>query len=341
MDRKLVAWIGGVLAFLALGAALYLFRLPRENRPTEVSVARITLAAPLDDPSVEISGLAWWHDQLVLMPQYPQRHGDRLFAISRAAIDAYVDHPSTAEPLEVRPVELDTRGLEDRIVGFDGFEALDFAGHDVYFAVEGDRDETEHAGFVVRGRVEGRLERVVLEPERVSPIEPQNELANTGYEALLVQGDRVLALYETNGEVNEAPRVMSFDRELRRSNDIALAPIEYRVTDATAMDGQGRFWVANYHWPGAPWSPGVCSLTERYGQGESHARCRTVERLVELRMTDQGIGPTNRAPIQLELVDDEHARNWEGVVRLGDRGFLLATDEHPETILAFVPRPRD
>lgn len=339
MDRKIVAWSGGVLAFLALGAILYLWRLPRETRPSEVSIHVLELAAPLDDPEMEISGLAWWHDQLVLMPQYPDRHGDHLFAIARSAIDAYVDDPSNAEPLEARPVPFDTQGVEDMIEGFDGFEALDFAGHDVYFAVEGDRDETQSAGFAVRGQVVGRLERVVLDPGRFSTIEPQNDLANTGYEALLVQGDRVLALYETNGEVNDAPRVMSFDRELHRSRDIPLQPIEYRVTDATAMDGQGRFWVANYHWPGAPWAPGVCSLTERYGEGESHSRCRTVERLVELRMTDRGISPTNRAPIQLELVDDEHARNWEGVVRLGDRGFLLATDEHPDTILAFVPRP--
>ena len=67
------------------------------------------------------------------------------------------------------------------------------------------------------------------------------------------------------------------------------------------------------------------------------ARCSTVERLVELRFTDQGIAPTHRPPIQLELIDDEHARNWEGVVRLGRRGMLIATDQYPSTMLAFVP----
>ena len=29
----------------------------------------------------------------------------------------------------------------------------------------------------------------------------------------------------------------------------------------------------------------------------------------------------------LRLIDDEHARNWEGLVRFRDRGFLIATDE--------------
>jgi hypothetical protein len=44
-----------------------------------------------------------------------------------------------------------------------------------------------------------------------------------------------------------------------------------------------------------------------------------------------------RPPIQLELIDDLHPRNWEGLVRLDPHGFLLATDTYPETLLAFVP----
>ena len=120
---------------------------------------------------------------------------------------------------------------------------------------------------------------------------------------------------------------------------IHVAPIEYRVTDATTLDDRDRFWVINYHWPGAPWHTGACEITERYGQGASHARCRTVERLVELQRTAQGIQATDRAPVQLELLDDEHPRNWEGIVRLPGRGFLLVTDEHPTTIFAFVPYP--
>jgi hypothetical protein len=39
----------------------------------------------------------------------------------------------------------------------------------------------------------------------------------------------------------------------------------------------------------------------------------------------------------LELVSDDDTRNWEGLVRLDDYGFLLATDKYPRTILAFVP----
>ncbi len=45
----------------------------------------------------------------------------------------------------------------------------------------------------------------------------------------------------------------------------------------------------------------------------------------------------DRAPIQLTLVDEATVRNWEGIARLDGRGFLIATDTYPATILAFVP----
>jgi len=48
---------------------------------------------------------------------------------------------------------------------------------------------------------------------------------------------------------------------------------------------------------------------------------------------------TDSAPIQLTLLSDGTARNWEGVAKLDDRGFLLATDKFPDTILAFVQQP--
>jgi hypothetical protein len=32
-------------------------------------------------------------------------------------------------------------------------------------------------------------------------------------------------------------------------------------------------------------------------------------------------------------------RNWEAIARMDDLGFLIATDEHPQTILAFVAIP--
>jgi hypothetical protein len=315
---------------------------PPEAPETPVVPEAVIIPIPLSGgpemPNAEISGLAWFGDQLVLLPQYPERFDNTVFVVSRAQILSAVDR-AQAQPIAVRRVPIDATGIQNELPGFDGFEAISFAGRDVYLSVETRPDPDHTVGFIVRGRVEGALERVVIDVSQRVRLEAQTDLLNTGYEAMVVGDDRVYAIYEANGDVNPHPRVLVFDRALAPIAEVPFGPVEYRVTDATPLDAQRRFWVANYHWPGSPWQPGVCQLTTRYGRGASHARCATVERLVELAVTDGSIMPTERAPILLELVDDEHARNWEGIVRLDDRGFLLATDEHPESILAFVPLP--
>lgn len=298
---------------------------------------RIALSGGPERPDAEISGLAWYRDRtLILLPQYPHRFGDAVFAIDASAIEAAISTPAQA-PLAVRTVPLEIEGLREAIPHFDGFEALQIVGDEVYASIEARPDPEHTVGYLVRGIVEGDLERIVLDVSHRARLGNQTELLNTGYEAIVVTDDEVIALYEANGAINPRPRALRFDRALARRGSVPFSPLEYRVTDATSADRDGRFWVANYHWPGSEWTVGECSLTERHGSGASHARCRTVERLVELRLTDRRIVPTDRAPILLRLIDDEHARNWEGIVRWRDRGFLVATDEHPESILAFVP----
>ena len=49
---------------------------------------------------------------------------------------------------------------------------------------------------------------------------------------------------------------------------------------------------------------------------------------------DFHLGSTNKKPIQLKL--DKKSRNWEGIVQLENKGFLIATDKYPKMILAFL-----
>jgi hypothetical protein len=43
-----------------------------------------------------------------------------------------------------------------------------------------------------------------------------------------------------------------------------------------------------------------------------------------------------RGKLTLDVGD---GRNWEGIVRFGDRGFLLATDKFPITMLGYITIP--
>lgn len=336
MRRRRVA-IATLVIVLALVGMVGVWAWPSE--PTwsrEQPIVEIPLSGGPELPEAEISGLAWHEDELVLLPQYPARFGGSVFVAARRDLSAFIEGRSR-EPVRTRRVPLEAPGLEDALPGFDGYEAIAITGEDVYFAVEARPDPEHTVGYLLRGRVApGRLERITIDVTHRARLAAQTDLTNTGYEAITVAGDRVLALYETNGDINPRPRVLAFDRALEPAGELSIGALEYRVTDATTVDGAGRFWTANYHWPGSPWQPGACRITEAYGRGESHARCATVERLVELAIEGSRVEPTARAPILLELVDDLHARNWEGLVRMPGGGFLLMTDEHPASILAFV-----
>jgi len=321
-----------LVAALATGLWKFWGSPPSPEPPIEVSVRIIPLEGAIGLPRAELSGLAWWHDELLLLPQNPETFGGALFVISREAIELYLEHGE--QPPAVRRVPFEA---PFEVEGYDGFEAIAVDGNEVFVTME-IRGASGPVGRIIRGRVHGALERIALE-DPGQPLEAQNRLSNTGYESLVVHGNQILALYETNGAVNEEPLALVFDHQLGRGTDHPMAPLEYRVTDATEIDRRGRFWVMNYHWPDAPWHSGQCSITEQYGQGESHARCTTVERLVELHLEGDDIVATARAPLQFQLLDDEHPRNWEGVVRLGDRGFLIVTDQYPDTLLGFVSRP--
>jgi len=101
----------------------------------------------------------------------------------------------------------------------------------------------------------------------------------------------------------------------------------------------GRFWVSNFFFLGnrSRLKPAPDRLVLEYELGSSHSRHATVERLVEFDYGDAGVLRTDAAPIQLQLAGDLYPRNWEGLVRLDGRGFLLATDKYPSTLLGFVP----
>jgi len=307
-----------------------------QERPAERGVHPIALDGVLATPEVELSGLAWHGDQLVLLPQYPARHGDVLFALRRHRVEAYLDGDRD-RPLHARPVPLVAPGLAEGVEGFEGFEAIAFAGRDAYLAVEATaRDRT--TGWLVRGRVEDDLARVIVDVEGRVPLRPQTRIENLGYEALVVGPSGVTALYEANGAVNSDPVALAFDRTLDGHAERRMDRLEYRLTDATRADAAGRFWVTNYLWPGTEWTVGVCPLTRRWGRGASHARAPSVERLVELHLREDRVALTDTPPVQLALEHGGRSRNWEGIARLGSRGLLLVTDEHPRSMLAFVAR---
>jgi hypothetical protein len=313
------------------------------ERCYEQPVTLIPIA--LDINKAQISGLAWYGDHLIILPQYPNWQGTpgdgQVEVLMRGSICDFLDGKSDAS-VTPRHVPLLTEGLDKKIKGFEGFEAIVVTGDKVYLTVEAEPDEANMAGYVVAGTIAPDMSEIRLDPGMLVEIPPQAQVENASYETLVLVGDKLMALYEANGvNVNPNPIAYLFDLSLNPLGSLPFPNVEYRITDATPADAEGRFWAMNYFWPGdtRDYRPGPDPLVTKYGKGPTHTHYGACERLVQLRYTPQGIVLTDTPPIQLQLLDVTHSRNWEGLVELDGRGFLIITDEFPETLLGYVAAP--
>ena len=318
--------------------------IPELTSVHEYSVITIPLAGPLANRNAEISGLAWYGDRLIILPQYPSfftRSGDStVFALPKADIVAFLDGTITG-PLKPVPIPFIAPGLAAEIDGFEGYEAIAFRGDQAFLTIEAATKESMK-GYLVSGSIAPDLSGLTLDTAIVVQIESQSAVGNKSDEALLIAGDTLVTIHEANGVgINASPVAHLFDVLLTPAGTIPFPSIEYRITDATALDNNHRFWAINYFFPGeGELLPETDPLADHYGEGPTHIQYEHVERLVEFQYSDLGIRLIDSPPIQLELLPDE-PRNWEGLVRLDDRGFLLTTDKFPKTILGFVALPND
>jgi hypothetical protein len=350
MDRRTI--LRSVLVLLLTAALVFLGfyagRLASPRNPVDVTASEqpvipIPLAGPLADSKAEISGMAWYGEYLILLPQYPNFSSDYkgdgfLYALPKADILAALDGKSDS-PLEPVAIPLNDSVLSAQVENYQGFEAVGFSGERIFLTIEAG-EGSDMRGYLVSGEIAPDLSGITLDLGHVVENPLQSKQDNKSDESLVVLDDRILTIYEVNGAgVNPQPVAHAFGFDLNPLGTVSFPHIEYRVTDV-ALAGDGtHFWVINYFFPGdEDLLPLSDPLTERFGQGLTHSQNETVERLVEMQYSESGVTLAGAAPVLLTLVADT-SRNWEGLVLLDGRGFLLATDKFPETILGFVPMP--
>ncbi|MBN2017838.1 MAG: hypothetical protein JW794_06920 [Candidatus Cloacimonetes bacterium] len=342
MKTKLM--ILGCMLFLVACATVHHLEQPQQpSIPEEVKVQYITMNGEISEPKAEISGLAWYNDYLILLPQYPHifpsEYDGSLFAIPKAKIAEYLNEvPNT--PITPMPISLNAPGLKDIIDGYEGFEALAFYGNSVFFTVESSPDKM--MGYLCKGTISGDMKTININIDERVELPPRASVGNATDETIIVTPDRVITVYEWNSMVlKNTPYAYVFDHSLNLIDSLTIPYVEYRITDATQLDEDDNFWVINYMWSGDygknydPDDP----ISKSFGKGETHMKYKTVERLLEFHYSPKGITLVKQPPIQIELIDDDNSRNWEGIVRYGDEGFIIVTDKFPSTILGFVRRP--
>jgi len=318
---------------------------PSTKRPsypvsiTETAILELPLTGRLANPKIEISAMAWHGDTLVLMPQYPSctANKDAMCALTLERQDILARIDGNPEPLEAQELVIEAEGLAQSIRGFEGFEGLAIIGDQVFIAVEARPSPIAMMGWLVPGTWTDQ--GIILRGEERIQIQPASGLLNKTDEALVGSADGLLTIHEINGSNhNPSPQAHQFGLDLQLKTKHAFPPIEYRITDGTQLDADRRFWIMSYQWSGdVSLQIGEDPVFRQFGTGKTHALSNGIERLIELQLTDAGITTTKSLPVIFEL--GPASRNWEGLVRLGTRGFLVVTDQHPTTILGFVPYP--
>ncbi|MEE9258660.1 MAG: hypothetical protein V3U37_03870, partial [Nitrospinaceae bacterium] len=291
-----------------------------------IETKNIELAEPMRDRHLEFSGMAWHGDRLILLPQYPSDTpaGGFVYAVSRSVLHDCLDGKKQ-DTIEFEKIPFDARELEEAIGGkFEGYESIAFQGNRAYLTVELARKK---GALLVTGTLTPggglRLEnRILME------MKSQSGVGNMSDESLLISGDKIITLHEANAlrdEENYSPEAHVFDISNGSTTTIGMLKMSHRITDATSVDGEGRFWVMNQH----------------YKDGEPELKPVdgpvSTERLVELKVTNSGIKRSGRPGIML-AENKKKTPNWEGLVRFPGRGFLAVTDSHPRTNrLMFIP----
>ncbi len=288
----------------------------------------ITLNGDVTSPDQEISGLTWYNDNLILLPQYPD---EKIYSIPKDQIIAFLDSSiSTILPQEIM---WNSSSFDKHISGFEGYEAIVFNDDTVYVTIEAEKRKVNF-GFIARGIIDNDKNEIEINYKSLKKINTPVTLRNMTYETILINNNSVITIYEVNStNVNKSPVYHQFDKNLK-SDIIKPFPVtEYRITDATETDCEGKFWATNYFWPG-DYDLLKPELNYIITQKKD---IKPVERLLEFQFVDEQIIRTETQPIEIKLSEFGDSRNWEGIVRLDKKGFLIITDKFPGTILAFIP----
>ncbi len=308
----------------------------------EFPLVEIPLPDFLGGRDTEFSGLTWFNDQLILLPQYPhlmaKNKSPQIFGIAKRDILDYLKSKDESS-LNFYSIDFIDTGLEKYSKRGSGYEAITFIDNTAYLTIEYmNEDKTE--SLIVKGNFDFESKTLKLDTTSLTKIVCEDKIFNLSNETLTQFRKNIIPIYEANGKAIESePRVSLFNEKLKFQKFLSLPNIEYRITDATEADSSGKFWIMNYLYPKdiSKLKPQDDYILKNFGMGKSHKKSTAIERLVELQIIDDEIRFSNSDPIYLQLLEDGSGRNWEGLAKLDNIGFLIATDTFPKTILAFVP----
>ena len=297
----------------------------------------LKISGPMKNSDEEISGMDWYNDNLIILPENLNGYA---FAIKKSDLDLRINNSDTSA-IKPKKINFNTPNYKKLIPGFDSFEAIAFRGYEVYLTIEIKFPDSMSC-LIARGHIDAQTLDITIPEQNLTQINVPTYVDNMSYESLVVDKDRIIALFEANGDsLIKSPYAISINSS---GNDIfkyQTSSINYRIADATRVDKNNRFWAINYFFPRdrGVLKPGDDILASKYGEGLTHSKSERVERLVEYKIHNKKVLITNNPPIEIKLEGEKTSRKWEAIARYEKKGFLLATDKYPKpyTLLAYLP----
>ena len=307
------------------------------EQTVEITPTLLKIGGLMKNSDEEISGMDWYNDNLILLPENLNGY---VFAIKKTELDSRINGNDTTT-IFPEQIKFNTPNYKELLPGFDSFEAIAFRGYEVYLTIE-IRFVDSMSCLLARGHIDEKTLEITVPEQNLTVIDVPTFVDNMSYESLVVDKNRIIAIFEANGDsLIKAPYALSINSSANDIKKYPLSSINYRIADATKIDKNNRFWVINYFFPGdrKVLKPSNDILASKYGNGPSHSRSNRVERLIEYEIKNGKISLTKSAPIEIELEGEKTSRKWEALARYGTEGFLMATDKYPKphTLLAFLP----
>ena len=304
----------------------------------EIKPIYIPIGGDIANSNQEISGMDWYKDNLFLLPENLNGY---VFCINKRILDLKINNNDTSK-IFPKKIKFNTPDYKKIIPGFDSFESIAFRGYEVYITIEIKFPDSMSC-VLVRGHIDEKSLEITIPEQTLTTLDVPTYIDNLSYETLVIKNDHIYALFETSGS-NLIPNPYALSIEIS-GNEIQKYPISninYRITDATKIDQNNRFWAINYFFPRDKKSLNPSDddiLVNKYGQGPTHSISDRVERIVEYKINNNNIVLTNNPHIEIKLEGEKISRNWEALARYEDKGFLIATDKYPKpnTILAYIP----
>ncbi|MBT3675531.1 MAG: hypothetical protein HOG39_02650, partial [Candidatus Marinimicrobia bacterium] len=112
---------------------------------------------------LEMSGLAWYGDNLILMPQYVNKEAPGFYFLEKEQINTWLAGDKS-DAMTPKKIDLILPNYDDVIGGYQGFEAVCFSGNKAYLVMESKHDGVMHS-YLVSGKMDFKKRTLTIDSE--------------------------------------------------------------------------------------------------------------------------------------------------------------------------------